>query len=120
MTKKTIVVGIAAVAAIGGAVGGAIAASSDDSPAAEKQAFLNDAAKRLNVAPQALEDALKGAAKARVDAAVAAGRLTKEQGDRLKGAIDAGRLGRLFGGGGPDRAGHGGPGRLGHRGPLMG
>jgi ribosomal protein S20 len=110
MNRKLVAAGVAAVAVIGGSVGGAIAASSDDSPAAEKQAFLDDAAKRLNVSPQALESALQDAAKTRIDAAVAAGRLSKDEGDRLKAAIDAGRLPLFFGG----------PGRFVHPGVVFG
>ena len=47
---------------------------------AEQKAFLDDVAKRLNVTPDQLTAAIKGAAEARIDAAVAAGKLTKEQG----------------------------------------
>jgi hypothetical protein len=101
-SKRTVAIAAASLAVVGGAVGGAIAASQDDR-AAEKEAFLADAAKRLDVTPQQLETALKEAAKARVDAAVAAGRITKEQGERMKEAIDAGRGGVV------------GAGRFGHR-----
>src|ERR687884_1880390 len=86
--------GAAAAAAAGG--GAAIAAdrlgSSNDS-----QAVVNDAAKQLGVTPSALSAALKKALENRVDAAVAAGRLTKEQGDELKQRIESGNLPLFFG-----------------------
>jgi len=77
--------GLAAVGA-----GGAIAATQLHSPKAEGQAIVNDAARRLGVKPSALESALKKAAEDRVDAAVAAGRLTKQEGDALKTQIASG------------------------------
>jgi hypothetical protein len=87
--------GVAAAAAVAGG-GAAIAAdrlgSSDDS-----QAVVNDAAKQLGVTPSALTAALKKALENRVDAAVAAGRLTKEQGAELKQRIESGDLPLFFG-----------------------
>ncbi len=76
--------------------------------AAEQKAFLDDVAKRLNVTRDQLDAAIKGAAEARIDAAVAAGKLTKEQGDAVKKRLAAGAplLGRgpILGGG--PRGGH--------------
>ena len=89
--RVVVIVAVVAVAA-GGAVGGALAASGTFDPAAERQAFLNDAAGRLGVSSSKLEDALKQAAIDRVDAALAAGRITKTQADALKAAIDSGKL----------------------------
>src|SRR5436309_9448233 len=87
--------GVAAAAAVAGG-GAAIAAdrlgSSDDS-----QAVVNDAAKQLGVTPSALSSALEKALENRVDAAVAAGRLTKEQGAELKQRIESGDLPLFFG-----------------------
>ncbi len=68
------------------------AAKAAQDPAAEANAFLDDVAKRLNVSRDQLDTALKGAASARVDAAVADGRLTKEQGDALKQRIEQGNF----------------------------
>lgn len=84
-------------------------------PAAARNAFLDDVAKRLQVSRDQLDSALKGAASDRVDAAVAAGRLTKAQGDAIKRRIQQGagafRGVPFFGHRGP---GHAGPGfRLG-------
>ena len=74
---------------------------------------IDDAAAELGVEPSALSDALKEALKNRVDAAVEDGRLTQEQGERLKDRIDANEtpflgLGPGFGHGpfGDDAPGH--------------
>jgi hypothetical protein len=75
----------------------------------DQQTFMNDVAKRLNVTPEQLKAALKGASEDRIDAAVAAGKITKEQGDAMKQRVAQGGL-PLFGGGH-----HGG---FGHRGPM--
>src|SRR4051812_34633987 len=87
-TRK-LAAGVAAVAAVAGG-GAAYAATQDDGPRADAQAVIDDAAKQLGVQPSALSAALKTALANRVDAAVAAGRLTKEQGDELKARIEAG------------------------------
>ena len=95
MKKKTLVLGVAgALAVAGGGVG--IAATHDSND--ESKAIIDDAAKQLGISPSALSDALKTALKHRIDAAVAAGRLTKEQGEALKARIDAGGLPFRFGG----------------------
>jgi hypothetical protein len=87
---RRLVVGGVAVALVAGG-GGALAAQKlGASPAQERNAFLNDVAGRLGVDRSKLDAALKGAFKARIDAAVASGRLTKQQGDRLKARIEAG------------------------------
>jgi hypothetical protein len=81
--------------------------------AAEQKAFLDDVAKRLNVTSDQLTAAIKGAAAARIDAAVAAGKLTKAQGDEVKKRLASGGplLGPgLLGGKPGDHRGPGGPG----------
>jgi hypothetical protein len=86
---------VAAAAAVG--AGGAFAASKltgDD----RSQAIINDAAGQLGVEPSALSDALKKAIEKQIDADVAAGRLSKEQGDALKKRVEAGEV-PLVGGG---------------------
>src|SRR5262245_35161671 len=91
-SKRVVVIGtIVALAAVG-AAGGAIAASGSFDPKAERQAYLNDVAGRLGVSSAKLEDALKGAAIDRVDAALAAGRITKDEADALKDAINSGQF----------------------------
>ena len=106
--KKRLAAGAGAALAVAG--GGAAIAATQLSPKAESEAFVNDAAKQLGVTPAKLSDALKQALANRVDAAVAAGTMTKEQGDQLKAQIASGDF-PLFGGRGP---GFGHPG--GHKG----
>lgn len=96
--------------------GGAIAATKVLTPRQERQAVINDAANQLGVEPSELSNALEQALKNRVDAAVEDGRLTEEQGARMKERIDAGEA-PLFGLG-PHRFGH--RGHHGPRGPLLG
>lgn len=95
--KRNIVLGAVAALAVAGG-GAAVAATQLGSPREESQAILNDAARQLGIEPSKLSDALRKALKNRVDAAVAAGRLTKEQGDALKARIDAAEYPLLFGG----------------------
>jgi len=104
-TRKRLAVGAVAVAALAG--GGAALAGSGLGSGEEQQAIIDDAAKRLGVEPQALEDALENALAARIDAAVAAGRLTEEQAAEMKQRLEDGQL-PLFGGrGGPGHHGLG-------------
>src|SRR5919202_2849949 len=88
MSKKVVAGGIAGLALVGG--GGAVAATHLLSPQQESQAVVNDAAQQLGVSPTKLSDALKKALENRVDAQVAAGQLTKAQGEALKQRIEAG------------------------------
>jgi polyhydroxyalkanoate synthesis regulator phasin len=78
---------VTALAVAGG--GAAFAATQGDDPRAESQAIVSDAAKQLGVEPAKLTAALKQAFANRIDAAVEAGRLTKEQGNELKQRIQA-------------------------------
>jgi hypothetical protein len=97
--SRRIIVAAVVLVLLAGA-GGAVAASRLGSEAKEEhEAFLNDVADRLDVERSALDKALREAAKARVDAAVAEGRLTKEQGERLKERLDSGELALPFRGG---------------------
>ena len=114
LKTKSLVAAAAALAAV--SAGAALAADKLLTPKQESQAIINDAANRLGVAPSALSDALKSAFKARVDAAVADGRITKAQGDELKARIDSGEV-PFFGGpglrgGSFHGPGHGGFGEL--------
>lgn len=83
--KRKLAIGITGLVVLGG--GGAAYAvnKSNDN---DRQAFLGDVAKRLNVTPQKLNDALKGAFEDRLDAAVKAGRLTQAQADRIKKQVE--------------------------------
>ena len=99
--KRKVIAGAVAASAIVGA-GGAIAATKLGSPKEDSQAIVNDAAQQLGVKPSALSDALKKALENRIDAEVAAGNLTKAEGDALKSRIESSDF-PLFGlGGRPD------------------
>jgi len=93
---------------VGLGAAGAIAASHVLSPSDESKAVIDDAASQLGVKPTELSNALKQALKNRVDDAVAAGKLTEEQGKELKERIDSDEYPLLFGG------------LFGHRGPGFG
>ncbi len=117
--KRKLAVGAAGLAVLAGSGGAYAATQSSPStakppdPSAQQNAFLDDLAKRLNVTRDKLDEALKGAASDRVDAAVAAGQLTKEQGDKIKQRIQsATALPPLGLGPGMHGRGPGGPGRL--------
>ena len=108
-TKTKIVAGAVGALLLAVAVGaaGAVAASralADD----PSQAIIDDAADQLGIESSELSDALKQALKNRVDEAVENGRLTEEQGEKLKERIDSGETPLLFPGFGP-------PGQFEHR-----
>jgi polyhydroxyalkanoate synthesis regulator phasin len=103
--KRKVAAGTAAALALAGG-GAAIAAKKlGFSSSSENKAVVNDAAKQLGVQPTALSNAIKKALSDRVDAAVAAGRLTKEQGAKLKQRIQSGQA-PLFGVPGGFNGGH--------------
>jgi polyhydroxyalkanoate synthesis regulator phasin len=112
--RRKVIAGAAAALAVGGAGAGVAATKlAANSPSEESKAIVNDAAKSLGVEPSKLSAALKKAYENRIDAAVAAGRLTKQQGDELKQRIKSGDFplvgapgfGHHFGG--PHEFGHG-------------
>jgi hypothetical protein len=87
---RKVIAGAAAALAVGGAGAGVAATKlTTNSPSEESKAIVNDAAKNLGVEPSKLSAALKKAYEDRIDAAVAAGRLTKQQGDELKQRIES-------------------------------
>jgi uncharacterized protein YidB (DUF937 family) len=88
-TRKALVILAAALLVVGGG-GAAIAASQDSS--SPGRAFLDSVAKHLGISSEELDDAIKAAALERVDAALAEGRITQEQADRLKERIESGEL----------------------------
>jgi polyhydroxyalkanoate synthesis regulator phasin len=94
--RRKVIAGAAAALAVGGAGAGVAATKMAQSPSAENKAVINDAAKSLGVEPGKLDAALKKAIENRIDAAVAAGRLTKEQGQELKQRVESGDF-PLFG-----------------------
>jgi uncharacterized protein (DUF433 family) len=73
-------------ALVAGGTGVAIAAATKDDGKKAEQAVLDDAAKRLNVTPEKLREALSAAQDAQLDAAVTAGDLTQKQADAIKAA----------------------------------
>lgn len=83
--RRKLVFGAAALLAAAG--GGVAIAASDSSPKEENQAIIDAAAKQLGISSTRLSNALERALADRVDAAVAAGRLTKEEGEALKQRI---------------------------------
>jgi hypothetical protein len=109
---KRIIVASATAAAVVAGSAGAIAATNQDKGKQAEQAVLDDAAKRLNVAPAELRDALAKAQDAQLDQAVKDGTLTQQQADAIKARRK--QDGRVLGGGG---RGPGGAGRgFGHHG----
>jgi hypothetical protein len=110
--RRKVAIGATGLAVLGGGGAAYAVTKANDNP---RQAFLGDVAKRLNVTPQQLNDALKGAFSDRLDAAVKAGKLTQAQADAIKKKVAQG--------GGPPVFGAGvGPGPGGafffHRGPV--
>lgn len=86
--KRKVAVGAAAALAVGGAGAGIAATKITHSRSQESKAVISDAAKQLGIPPAKLSSALEQALEKRV-AAVAAGRLSKAQGDELKRRIEA-------------------------------
>jgi hypothetical protein len=82
---------------LAGGTGAAIAAVTKDDGTKAEQAVLDDAAKRLNVAPDKLRDALSAAQDAQLDQAVKDGKLTQQQADAIKERRK--QSGRVLGGG---------------------
>jgi hypothetical protein len=91
--------------------GGAYAATQSGS--GSRQQFLNDVAHRLNVTPDQLRAALKGAMIDRINQAVKDGRISQAQADKLEQRINQGQLPLGLGGRGFGGPGFGGP-RFGH------
>lgn len=105
MRRTVMAAGVAALAVAGG--GAALAASSGGTPQEESKAVVDDAAKQLGISPTALSDALKKALEDRVDAAVAAGTITKAEGDAIKSRIESQDYPMLAGPGFGHPGGHG-------------
>ena len=103
--SKKVVLGATALLMLAGAAGAVAATQSSTGPAAQAQAYMNDLAGRLGVTPAALTAAIKAADSDRIDAAVAAGRLTQAQATALKARIQASAGAPLFGAFGRDGLG---------------
>jgi hypothetical protein len=104
--RRTILAAAVAAAAVAGG-GAAVAATGFGDPEEESKAIVDDAAEQLGVEPGELSNALEQALENRVDAAVAAGRLTEEEGAALKERIRSEEYPLL---GGPGLRHHGGRG----------
>ena len=87
--KRKVVAGTVAALAVGGTGAGIAATQLHSSPSEESKAIVDAAAKQLGVQPDQLSGALKKAIESRIDAAVAAGQLTKAQGDALKQRVES-------------------------------
>jgi hypothetical protein len=107
-TKRTLIAGVAAIAIAAGA-GAALATTTGAfDPKEEAEAFQASVAEKLGVTTKQLQDAYKAAALERVDAALAAGRITEEQAEALKERIESGDfLGPMGWFGGPHMHGPG-------------
>jgi hypothetical protein len=107
--SKKLVIGAAGLALLGGAGGAVAVAATQSSGGSGRQAYIDDVAKRLNVSPGALTTAMKAAGDDRIEAAVAAGRITRSRADALKQRLEQGGgtpfFGHRFGRGG--LGGHG-------------
>jgi hypothetical protein len=96
--KRKVAIGATAAVVLGGGGAAYAVTKANDNP---RQAFLGDVAKRLNVTPQQLNDAIKGAFDDRLQAAVKAGKLTQAQADQIKKKVQAAGAGVPFIGPGP-------------------
>ena len=114
LTRRVAIIAGTTVLALSGATYAVAQGLGGDDPKKEREAFLNDAAERLDVQPEELTKALKDAAIARIDQAVKDGRITQEQADEMKQRIEENGVPIGPGGHGP-----GGPGGH-HHGPPPG
>lgn len=78
--------------------GAALAATGSDTPTSD---FLGDVAKHLGISEDKLEGAIEEATIERIDAAVAAGKITKEEGEALKDRARSGDAPAVLPGFGP-------------------
>jgi len=114
--NKKVALGATALILLVGAAGAfAATQSSQGSGSSQRQAEVADVAKHLGVTPSALTAAMKAAMIDRINAAVAAGRLTQAQAATLKQRVESGTGAPFFGGHGFRHEGAG-LGGFGHRG----
>lgn len=93
--NRKVVIGATGLLLLVGA-GGAVAAT-QVSGSSGRQAYVDDVAKHLHVSPSALTSAMKAAMVDRIDAAVAAGRLTQAQADAIKQRVQQSTAMPFFG-----------------------
>jgi hypothetical protein len=89
MSRKQKLAAGAAVFVTAAGTGGAVAATSGSTP---RQRLLSDAASRLHVTEPQLESALAGAYRDRLNAEVAAGRITQAQAQHLEARLARGGM----------------------------
>jgi lambda repressor-like predicted transcriptional regulator len=97
--------------------GAALAAAGSSNPASD---FVGDVAKRLGISQDRLEGAIEDAAMARIDAAVTAGDITKEEGEALKERVRSGGVPAILPSFGGPAIGAVPPGDYGGFGPGLG
>ena len=91
-TTRAFLLGAVVLAVTLGA-GAAVAATSEAfDPKEEQEAFEAAVAEKLGVTTQELQDAYKEASLERLDAAVAAGRITEEEADAIREGIESGNF----------------------------
>jgi hypothetical protein len=103
LLNRKLLIGATGLVLLGGAGGAVAVAATSGSSGSGRQAYVDDVAKHLNVTPTALTAAMKAAGYERIEAAVAAGRMTPSQASALKQRIEHGSdvasFGRRLGGG---------------------
>jgi hypothetical protein len=117
MTRRRIVLPLAAGAAVFAVLAGASAIATAAGTASSPTSFMQSLAKHLGVSTDKLQDAANAAAIDQIDAALADGKITKEQADAAKERIQSGDAPLLFFG---PRFRDGGPGLPFDRGPGFG
>jgi hypothetical protein len=117
MTRRRIVLPLAAGAAVFAVLAGASAIATAAGTASSPTSFMQSLAKHLGISTEKLQDATKAAAIDQIDAALADGKITKEQADAAKERIQSGDAPLLFFG---PRFRDGGPGLPFDRGPGFG
>jgi hypothetical protein len=103
LLNKKLLIGATGLVLLGGAGGAVAVGATQGSAGSGRQAYVDDVAKHLNVTPGALTAAMKAAGYERIEAAVAAGRITPSQANALKQRIEHGggvaSFGHRLGGG---------------------
>jgi Protein of unknown function (DUF2680) len=92
-SRKALAAVVAGVVVVGGGWAAIASAQSDSN---SPQAFFDAVAKHLGISSQELEEATKAAAIDQVDAALAEGKITEEQAERLKERIESGETPPFF------------------------
>lgn len=113
--KHALAVAAVALAIAGVGTGVALATGSSKTPQERRDAYIASVAKHAGVTADTLKTAMKAAATEQVDAALAAGEITKEQADAAKQRIESGALGPFGGFGGHRGMGPG----IGHDGGFL-